>query len=346
MSVAIRAPWLPGNEPLSAAVTAYIDHSRPAFSRMPVRYSRIPLSARLRMLRVGRSLRTRRSDFPMWPIERRIDEILHRETPPGGYSGHRAALILTHDVDTRAELSQIARVRSLESGLGIASAFGFVPEISWPSEDLARSLVDDGCEVYWHDIGHDGRLPYREMSEIAARFDRVTDSSPWAPPMMTAFRSGQLLMSRALLKVVSERFTIDMSMPDTELDGPYGDVAGCGTTRPFSIEGLIELPLSLAQDVFLRHVYGFTAEQVLAVWTEKLSYVLSVGGVAVLNVHPAWVSPRHPDMFEAYSSFLRAARDLSDLWVTTPNRLVAALGQTPLPEASIGAPDSRLEAWA
>jgi hypothetical protein len=224
-------------------------------------------------------------------------------------------------VDSRPELELIETLRATERDIGVVSSWGFVPKLSWPSESVAQRLVDAGCEIYWHDIGHNGRLPYLPIDEMRAAFDRVAALTPWAVELMRAFRSGQLLTSPDLMTVIAERFSIDMSIPDTERGGPYGPAAGCGTVFPFRFRGLLELPLTLPQDVFLREVYGLSAEDTLAVWNDKLDYIKQVGGVAVLNIHPVWVNPSRPDMLDAFVRFLRDAADDGEMLITTPGHL-------------------------
>jgi hypothetical protein len=307
---------------LSIAVGHYLDAPRPLFTRFPVSYRLVPLEARTAVLRALARLRpAAATDFPAWPIERRIDDSLLLTGNRLSYSGKNAAVVITHDIDSRAELDEIERVRSVEAEFGIVSAFGFVPNESWPSEEIARSIVAQGCEVYWHDIGHNGRLPYLGRESIRAAFDRVAERYPWAVELMRAFRSGQLLVSRDLLDVVAERFAIDMSIPDTERDGPYGGAAGCGTVIPFRYGPLLELPTTMPQEVYLHQVYGLSADEALRIWIEKFAYIRSVGGVAVFNIHPVWVSRRHPELFRAFHKFVEIVAMTPDILVTTPSGL-------------------------
>ncbi len=300
------------------AALAYAALPRPMFTRLPgpIDYRVVPMAVRTRALRwIARLTPARPATFPEWPIDRTLDEVR------GTADAATPNLLLTHDIDTRAELDAIPALRTLERGFDLPSSFGFVPDASWPSERVVRDLVDDGCEVYWHDIRHDGRLPFAGPDKIREAFDRVARSSPWAPELMRAFRSGQLLMSPDLLTVIAERFDIDLSIPDTERGGPYGGTAGCGTVRPFLIGDLLEIPLTLPQDVFLRHVHGLTAEQALALWEEKIGYIVGVGGVAVLNTHPMWVNPSRPDMWSAYASLLAWIGDQEDIRASTPKAM-------------------------
>ena len=196
-----------------------------------------------------------------------------------------------------------------------------MPEVSWPTEQQAQRLVAEGGEVYLHDLRHDGKLPYMPAGAIRSALTGVFDRSPWARPLMRGFRAGQLLMSPTLRSVVGELFDYDMTVPDTERGGPYGYAAGSGTVYPYTIGRSTEIPLTLAQDIYVRHVYGFAASAVLRTWLEKLRYIAEVGGVAVLNTHPVWVNPKRPDMWQAYNAFLASVAANERFWVTTPARM-------------------------
>jgi hypothetical protein len=166
-----------------AAGESYAGLPRPLFTKLPASYRLVPLPLRILALRTLARIRHTPSRFPEWPIERSIDA----GVASSGFSGHRAALVITHDVDSRQELELIEAIREIERQAGVVSSWGFVPEISWPSEALTQTLTDDGCEIYWHDMGHDGRLPYGSPEEIRAAFERVDEASPWAKASSVRF---------------------------------------------------------------------------------------------------------------------------------------------------------------
>jgi hypothetical protein len=305
----------------SAAADGYLLLPRPLFTRLPFSYRVVPLRARVALLAVVERVTSRSGGFPEWPIEASLDT----PTEAHPYAGRRAAVLLTHDIDSRGELQLIDSVRALEAERGLVSSFGFVPRESWPDERRARAIVDAGGEVYWHDIGHDARLPYLGIDGIRRAFDEVARGSPWATRIMRAFRAGQLLVSADLIAVVAERFAIDMSIPDTERGGPYGGVHGCGTVRPFRWRGLLELPATMPQDAFVRHVYRMTPPEIDALWAAKLDHIRAVGGCAVLSVHPRWIIDRDLALLGCYTRLLdRIAAD-DDLFVTTPSGVEAVL---------------------
>jgi hypothetical protein len=314
----------------------------PLFARLPIPYRLVPLHVRTALLGAKYRLEARRVEgtaFPAWPIESSVDRQRasgwERATAEAGVplerpawpEGRRAAFLLTHDVDSRPELGLIAALRDAEHVRGLPSAVGFVPRISWPTQAYAEDMVANGAELYCHDIGHDGRLPTLSAAEAVGAFATVFEASPWAQRLMRGFRSGQLLMSPDLRTAVGETFDYDMSLPDTERGGAYGFSAGCATVFPFAIGPLLEIPLTLPQDVFLLQVHRLSPERALACWLRKIEYIVSVGGVAVLNVHPVWVNPSRQRMWDAYVRLLDAVAADERLWVTTPARLAQWLDQ-------------------
>ena len=126
------------------------------------------------------------------------------------------------------------------------------------------------------------------------------------------------------MQVVSERFVIDMSIPDTEHHGPYGGAAGCGTVScsvwTSSWSCLCTMRRSLP-----RHVYGLSATEALSVWLTKLAYIRDRRGVAVFNIHPVWIDGSNSDMRAAFAEFLDAASAMEDVLVATRSSLASQL---------------------
>jgi len=310
------------------AADAYARLPRPLFSRLPFDYRRVPERVRAGLLRLAATRPA--PGFPTWPIETAIDE-----RPSGiDYAGKSFALLLTHDVDSRAELDLIEPIRRFERELGVVSSWGFVPDVSWPSDRVPAALEEEGCQVYWHDLAHDAQLPWTTPEEVRLRIATIDATSTWAR-RITTFRSGQLLMSPSLLSVLSERFAIDLSIPDSERGGPYGTVAGCGSVVPFRIGPLLELPMTMPQDYYLARVFGLKPRAIYDVWSAKLDHIARMGGVAVLNSHPVWINPVAGEaarMWAMYQRFVDVAVARDDVLVSTPDAVNRAIG-TPLEAA-------------
>jgi hypothetical protein len=319
---------------LEAAIVArYVSSPRPAFSRLPFDYRLVPPLIRSAGLAFLERLHSGSAAgaFPAWPLETQLDDLRGNlwakaaaavgvELEPPAYPGGRqAAVILTHDIDSRADIAGIDDLRTLERNSGMVSSFGFIPKVSWPAKEVLDRLAADGCEVYCHDIGHDGKLPYISLGAVRTAFERF-----FAPDgrrdLVRGFRSGQLLMSPELLQVLGEFFDYDMSLPDTERGGPYGSTAGCATVYPFTIDGLLELPLTMPQDFYLANVERYDAEAMLRLWRDKLDAIVARGGVVVVNTHPIWTNPGRTACWTAYQLLLQAIAE-SDVWVTTPSAM-------------------------
>ena len=319
-------------------VARYVSNPRPVYSRLPFDYRLVPGPIRgaglalLGRLHAGETAVA----FPSWPLEQRFDALraslwteaagrshVKLESPsyPGG---RRGAVLLTHDIDSRHDLGGIADLRVLERRFGLTSSFGFIPGISWPDRPTFDGLLADGYEIYCHDIRHDGKLPYKSASAIRGSFERFFEANAYARPSVRGFRSGQLLMSSELLRVLADWFEYDLSLPDTERGGPYGSVAGCASVYPFTIDGLLEIPLTMPQDFFLANVERYDSEKMVSVWRDKLEAVLSDGGVAVVNTHPVWTTPKRPGNWTAYEGLLATIAQ-ANAWVTTPSSLRAWL---------------------
>lgn len=319
-------------------VTRYVSNPRPAFTRLPFDYRLVPSPIRAAGLAVLDRLHASEAaaGFPQWPFERRLDDLrasvwaraasragreLEVPTYPAGRPG---AVILTHDIDSRRELAGVLELRKLERRFELTASFGFIPEVSWPDRDLIDELIVEGCEVYCHDERHDGKLPYKNVRTIANVFERFFDSHAYTRDIVRGFRSGQLLMTPVLLRVLRDWFEYDLSLPDTERGGPYGSTAGCATVYPFLIDGLLEIPLTLPQDFYLANVERYDASRMQAVWRQKLDAVLACGGVAVVNTHPIWTTPQRPGVWASYEGLLEAIV-ASNAWATTPSQLRAWL---------------------
>jgi hypothetical protein len=334
------APGLPAGPDDFAAleteilVGRYLSNPQPAFSRLPFDYRLIPSPIRsagltlLDRLHAGDTA----AAFPGWPDESRLDDLRARIwagaakrtnvglSTPAYPKGCRGTVLLTHDIDSRADIDRIAPLRQLERQLGLVSSIGFIPEISWPDRAVIAALVEDGCEVYCHDIRHNGKLPYSSQASMRASFDRFFERNGDARDLLRGFRSGQLLMTAQLLGVVGEFFEYDLSLPDTERGGPYGSTAGCASVYPFLVDDLLEIPLTMPQDFFLANVERLDSDGMLSVWRDKLEAVLARGGVAVLNTHPIWANPARASVWSAYGRLLETIA-AANAWVATPSSL-------------------------
>jgi len=228
------------------------------------------------------------------------------ERPPANWKGwpegKKFALVLTHDVDGWSGVAKCQEVMELEQELGYRSCFSFVPQGGYTiSKRLRNELTGNGFEIGVHDFNHDGRLFHNraEFSKKASRINRfLTD---WGA---VGFRSAFMLRNLDWLHDLNIQY--DSSTFDTDPFELQPD--GVGTIFPFwvprpngrqhpkvadyqsltgSPNGYVELPYTLPQDSTLFLLLG---ERTSDIWLKKLDWIARHGGMALVDVHPDYLS--------------------------------------------------------
>ncbi len=243
----------------------------------------IPRAVRVQVRRlIANRLRKQFSRFwPILPSAARLPEGW-----PGWPNGKRFAFVVTHDVEGASGLGRCRKLADLDKALGIRAAFNFVPEGEYRmSNTLRASLVQEGFEVGVHDLHHDGSLyrSPRHFAEQAPRINRYLKM--WGG---SGFRSGHMFHNLDWLQELDILY--DASTFDTDPFEPQPD--GVRTIFPFWVpgsgsKGYVELPYTLPQDFTL---FVLFKETTIDLWTKKLDWVASHGGMALLIVHPDYMS--------------------------------------------------------
>ena len=244
-------------------------------------------------------MRLRRHIGDVWPI------MPGSERPPEHWAGwpesKKFAFVLTHDVESEAGLAKCRLLMQIEMELGFRSSFNFVPEGSYgvPPE-LREELTANGFEVGIHDLKHDGRLfsSHRHFKRHAPRINRYV--AEWGS---VGFRSGFMLRNLDWLHDLDVQYdasTFDTDPFEPQPDGghtifpfwvprPNGSSANGheSTSASSSRAGYVELPYTLPQDSTLFLVLRETTPDI---WIQKLDWIAEHGGMALLDVHPDYMS--------------------------------------------------------
>ena len=252
---------------------------------------------------------------------------------PGWPGGKQFALVLTHDVEGPVGLANCEKLMKLEMDLGFRSSFNFIPEGNYKvPQNLRERMQTEGFEVGVHDLHHNGKL-YRSKGRFdlaAPRINRYLQE--WNA---VGFRSG--FMHRNLDWLHALEIEYDMSTFDTDPFEPQPD--GAHTIFPFWVprpgastqhlrSGYAELPYTLPQDSTL---FLLLKETDCTVWKRKLDWIAEQGGMALLNVHPDYISftgQRTSTMYAAacYTEFLAYVMEkYSDSVYCALPRVIAAL---------------------
>ena len=283
------------------------------------------------------AVRLRKQSGDVWPIMPGSERA--PEKWPGWPENKKFALVLTHDVESKAGLGKCRSLMELERDLGFCSSFNFIPEGSYrvPVE-LRQELTAKGFEIGIHDLKHDGHLfsSRRKFTRHAARINAY--AREWGA---SGFRSGFMLRNLDWLHDLDVQY--DASTFDTDPFEPQPQ--GRHTIFPFwvpnpngesiryqrptiksSSSGYVELPYTLPQDFTL---FVLLQEKTPEIWMRKLDWIAQHGGMALVDVHPDYlcfdnaiaISREYP--VDHYRSFLNYVNQRYNgaFWNTTPRQV-------------------------
>lgn len=275
------------------------------------------------------SIRLRRRVHHCWPIDEASGRL--PEHWPGWPDGRKFAFVLTHDVEGKRGLDRCRQLAEMEISLGFRSSFNFVPEGEYATPPSLRAFLNGaGFEVGVHDLHHDGKL-YRSQRAFEQNAERINGYlTSWGA---VGFRSAFMLHNLDWLHRLNVLY--DASTFDTDPFEPQPD--GMHTIFPFWVPrpstglgaagGYVELPYTLSQDSTLFLVLG---ESTIAVWTRKLDWVSARGGMALVNVHPDYMSfdgqaRRSEYSAGLYEQFLKyvMGRYARTAWFALPHEVAA-----------------------
>ncbi len=255
----------------------------------------LPISLRrgLRRLHIRHLSRKARAVWPILESAARPPE-----NWPGWHGGNQFALVLTHDVEGITGLNQCRQLMQLEMELGFRSSFNFIPEGGYRvGKETRDELTKNGFEVGVHDLHHDGSL-YRSRKDFSVQAMRINQHlKEW---QSVGFRSGFMLRQLDWLHDLDVHY--DSSTFDTDPFEPQPD--GAGTIFPFWVsrrgalkadgispfpsgQGYVELPYTLPQDSTL---FLMLRERSIEIWRRKLDWIAHSGGMALVNVHPDYIT--------------------------------------------------------
>lgn len=228
------------------------------------------------------------------------------------WSGRRAAVCLTHDLDSGVDLQRVDALLDLERARGLRSTINVLTGWSYRI-DPARlgAWLGEGFEVGLHGHEHDLALGYRTARAIRDELRRALAALPGP---VRGFRAPALAASERLLAVVDELgFAWDSSLSAFDPSG-----RGVGTCFPYRYPGLelVEVPLTVQDSALFRDA-GLSEESALRVTRRLLDRVVEAHGVFVLNTHPSITGERR----RYYAGVLDALRDRRE------PVLVATLGE-------------------
>lgn len=275
----------------------------------------------------------------VWPIDERAG------MPPEGWTGwpdgKKFAFVITHDVETAKGVERCQKLAEIDRQFGFRSSFNFVAEDYPIPERLRESLAADGFEIGVHGLVHRGNL-YGSRSKFhqdAQKINRYLKE--WNAK---GFRTPSMFHNLAWVKDLNIEY--DLSTFDTDPFEPQSDALGTIFPRWIGADGsgFLELPYTLPQDYML---FVVMRQRNIDIWKRKLDWIAEKGGMAMLLVHPDYISfedgrsnSEYP--LHYYTEFLRHVtsryagqywqalpRDVSEFWRKFVRQL--PVSSSPLP---------------
>jgi peptidoglycan/xylan/chitin deacetylase (PgdA/CDA1 family) len=245
-----------------------------------------------------------------------VDVLADLGVPATGDAGtaaphHRepAPVVLTHDIDSAEGLTNlVARFLAVEEAVGARSTSYIVP-CAWSLDhSLLGDVVARGHAVGVHGYDHSNRTPFAAPEERRRRLDAAKAFADRYRAV--GYRAPSLLRTRELLRDLGGRFQYDSSIPTS--GGPFPvPNNGCASVRPFIVEGMLELPVTLPRDGSLRFL-GYQAREIAQMWIDCAEVVFRAGGVVVLLTHCERRFSGADAMLDAYKTFLDHVHDRAD----------------------------------
>jgi peptidoglycan/xylan/chitin deacetylase (PgdA/CDA1 family) len=283
---------------------------------------RLQLAARRALVR-----RQSRPEFPAWPFDDSVrcllafrvrcalaaagaEELRFRWFWPRPW---RAALVLTHDVESEAGLRAAPALADLEEERGLRSSFNVVADWYPVDEGILQELRARGFEIGVHGVHHD-----RSMFSSRAAFEAQRPEVEAAAARFGAdgFRSPATHRVHAWLAELPVRY--DCTVP---LSDPYEpQPGGCCSPWPYFLGDVVELPWTLPQDHTL---FTLLRHRSAELWVRQASELERAGGLIQCLSHPdpAYLAER--DQRACYAEFLDAVAERPGLWKALPRDVAA-----------------------
>ena len=206
------------------------------------------------------------------------------------------SVVLTHDVETGDGMKLIPAIAKIEEDLGFRSSWNLVPYKYKIDQGFVQELRDRGHEIGIHGYNHDGRL-FHSRRVFDSRLKHINQAI--RDYKAVGFRTP--MVHRNLNWMQGLEVEYDSSVFD--VDPLQAMPGGVQSIWPFVCGNFVELPYTLPQDHTLLVTLGETTDRI---WREKLKWIRSVHGMALMLTHPDYLETGAKQ--DVYRSFLTHVR--------------------------------------
>lgn len=305
------------------SLAAFTD-APPVSARLPVSYQVIPGWLRSLLASAYGRWQRRRSAcwavFPRWPLDLSADFLADLAGHTSPYAGGPTPVVLSHDLDSPEGLKNVVEnFLPMEEAVGARST-NFIVPCAWPIDHgRVSEMHGRGHEIGMHGYDHSNQTAFSSPELRRRRLQQPRDLIERYD--IQGYRAPSLLRTRPLLRDLAGMYRYDSSIPTSGGLFPVPN-NGCASARPFHIEGIVELPVSMPRDGSLRFL-GHTPAEILAIWKRCAEDIARSGGVVVLLTHCEARFSGNPPMRGIYRAFLEfVAGDRRFAW-STPRAVLA-----------------------
>jgi peptidoglycan/xylan/chitin deacetylase (PgdA/CDA1 family) len=259
-------------------------------------------------------------NFPKWPYDESARDLLAALAatlaPPGTeirfrwfWPGRaRAALALTHDVESAAGLRNALRIADVEAQRGFRSSFNVVNSSYEIDHGVLRELADRGFEIGVHGVWHDRSL-FSTRGDFESQLDLLQEAARTFGAV--GFRSPSTYRVPEWLAELP--FEYDCTVP---LSDPYEpQPGGCCSPWPYFIGDTVELPWTLTQDHTL---FTLLRHRSIDLWLGQVERLRDAAGLIEALTHPDPGYLGEPRNARLYEAFLDRMTEHADLWNALP----------------------------
>jgi peptidoglycan/xylan/chitin deacetylase (PgdA/CDA1 family) len=281
----------------------------------------IPRNVQLRARRVL-IRRQKDPEFPRWPLDESVSRLFRlyakclllaagqTELPFRWFwpKPYRAALVLTHDVESAEGLRLAVELADLEEERGLRSSFNVVADwypIDW---GIVRELQARGFEFGVHGVHHD-----RSMFSSRAAFESQQPAVREMAAKLGAVGFRSPATHRVIDWLADLPLAYDCSVPHSDPFEPQP--GGCCSLWPFFLGDVVELPYTLPQD---HTVFTLLGHRSIDVWRTQLERIEGLNGLAQVLSHPDPGYLGDLSKRALYVEFLDLVRERSELWTPLP----------------------------
>ena len=303
---------------------------QPWFTNLPISYQIIPPRVRSLMGRAMGRWRRRQTNrwaaFPTWPLDLSADFLIDLVgQKPSPFAKGRTPVILTHDLDSPEGLKNLAeKFLGMEESVG-AQSVNFIVPCAWEIDHrLLDQVREGGHEIGVHGYDHSNRTAFCPAAERRRRLLGGQTLRERYGAM--GYRAPSLWRTKELLQDLAEFYQYDSSIPTSGGLFPVPN-NGCASARPFRIDGIMEIPLTLPRDGSLIFL-GYSPPEILDMWIACAERISRAGGVVVLLTHCESRFSGNESMLGIYREFLRFVHSSSKFAFRTIQAVIQTAGDS------------------